>query len=536
MHNGTTQENEEVDSKGSETSSPRESKVCIIGAGIAGLVTAKVFLNIGFDVVVLEKEPALGGVWTASRTYPGLKANNSRETYCFSDFPHAESVGFFPKADDIRGYLESYADHFKIRPCIQFNCEVTQLATANSETGFELAISRDAGKTSETLHFPYVVICNGVFSTTQIPDIEGMEKFSGQIRHSSKSMDPTVADAEKVITVGAGKSALDCAASTALNNKSSTLVFRKAHWMAPRFLPGGARSDLRMVSRFAELFFNYPNRTKFEELLHGPGKFLVNLWWAVQNAVIPKAAKMAPIMIPEHKMPTGFESIGQIDDFYDLLNEDRITAKRGSIQKFTEKGVELDNGEQLDADLVVFATGWQRDLSFIEESLRNQIFKSGRFHLFRRILPPEQQNLAFVGYFPTLSCPISSEIAAYWTAQCFSKAMPTPSVAEMENEIVRLEDWARERLPESVDGIFTGPYHSHYVNDLMGDMNMPINRTSNFFTEYLGTFLPGRYANLSQELQEAHNSNTTPQAKFYLSGSYTMIGIVCLTLVWLLFA
>jgi len=329
---------------------------------------------------------------------------------------------------------------------------------------------------------------------------------------------------------------LDCAASAARKDKTSTLVLRKAHWMAPRYLPGGARSDLRMVSRFAELFFEYPNRTKFEEFLHGPGKFLVNLWWAVQNAVIPKAAKMAPIMIPEHRMPQGFESIGQIDYFYDLLNEGRITAKRTNIKKFTETGVELDDGETIDADLVVFATGWQRDLSFMDETLKNDIFHSGRFRLFRRILPPEHQQLAFVGYFPTLACPISSEIVAHWTAQCFSGALDLPTVEGMDHEIKRLEDWARKRLPDSVDGIFTGPYHSHYVNDLMADMNMPINRTSNFFTEYLGTFFPKRYANLSEQLQEANENKNGPRPDFYLSGLHTAAGVGALLLVWLFLA
>ena len=59
-------------------------RVCVIGAGISGLVTAKVFLADGFDVTVFEKEAELGGVWASTRTYPGLHANNPRETYAFA--------------------------------------------------------------------------------------------------------------------------------------------------------------------------------------------------------------------------------------------------------------------------------------------------------------------------------------------------------------------------------------------------------------------------------------------------------------------
>jgi dimethylaniline monooxygenase (N-oxide forming) len=57
-----------------------QKRVAVIGAGIGGLVTAKVLRDDAFDVVVFEQEPTIGGVWAATRTYPGLRANNSRDT------------------------------------------------------------------------------------------------------------------------------------------------------------------------------------------------------------------------------------------------------------------------------------------------------------------------------------------------------------------------------------------------------------------------------------------------------------------------
>ncbi|NKB36554.1 MAG: hypothetical protein GKR93_05190 [Gammaproteobacteria bacterium] len=242
---------------------------------------------------------------------------------------------------------------------------------------------------------------------------------------------------------------------------------------------------------------------------------------------------MPPVLIPERKMPAGFESIGQVDHIYDLVNEGRVSAIRNSIKKLTDTGVELENGEQHEADLIVFATGWQRDLSFIEESLRQQIFRDGRFRLYRRILPPEQQRLAFVGYFPTLACPISSEIAAYWTAECFSGDLKIPSVAEMDEEIGVLEDWADERLPESPDGIFTGPYHCHYINDLLGDMNLSINRTNNFISEYLATFEPKRFRNLAQEIDESKRGSGAAKRGFYFSGLHALAAMVIAGIFWI---
>ena len=111
-----------------------DKRVGIVGAGISGLVTAKVLSARGFEVTVLEKEPTLGGVWAISRTYPGLRTNNSKETYCFSDHSHSNSIKHFPTAEDVRDFLESYADRFGIRSCIRFGVEVSEVQETEEDS------------------------------------------------------------------------------------------------------------------------------------------------------------------------------------------------------------------------------------------------------------------------------------------------------------------------------------------------------------------------------------------------------------------
>src|SRR5512147_1558982 len=103
-------------------------RVCVIGAGIAGLVTSKVLKEDSFEVVVFEKQPELGGVWSSSRTYPGLRTNNPRETYEFSDYPFPETTDDFPSAEQVRSYLKSYAVHFGLIPLIRFSTEVVSVS------------------------------------------------------------------------------------------------------------------------------------------------------------------------------------------------------------------------------------------------------------------------------------------------------------------------------------------------------------------------------------------------------------------------
>ena len=515
-------------------------RVGIIGAGIAGLVTAKIFLENGFDVLVFEKEATLGGVWAATRAYPGLRANTAKETYSLTDYPYPASTSGYPVAEEVRAHLESYADHFGLYPHIRFNSEVVHLVELNGEggQGFRLTVRSTADDRMEdhekqdTHEFAFVLICSGAFSTPFMPDLPGREAYRGLVRHSSEWIHPAVADVRRVAVIGAGKSALDCAAWAAREGKTSTIVFRKPHWMVPRYLPGGARSDLRFISRFTELFVNYPVRPWDEKLLHGPGKPLVWLWWTFISAIVPRVLGTPAIMVPEHKLPTGFESVGQVDDFFELLNDDAISAIRSGVKGFYETGIELDDGTQIEADLVIMGTGWQRDMSFLSEELKAQVYNNGRFRLFRRILPPGQQRLAFIGFFPTLTCPLSSEIGAHWAAQYFSGNMTLPSIEEMDREIDRLENWAKERVPESEDGVFTGPYIAHYVDDLMRDMGLPTRRTGNFLHEYLGTFLPSRYGTIGQELKAARDG--TLKRRPYLNSLHVLAVIIALGIIALL--
>ena len=507
-------------------------RVGIIGAGIAGLVTAKIFLENGFDVQVFEKEPDLGGVWALSRAYPGLRANTAKETYSLTDYPYPASTSGYPVAEEVRAHLESYADNFGLNPHISFNSEVVRLEEIDDggRQGFSMTVRSTADNRKEdqdkrdTHEFAYVIICSGAFSTPLMLDLPGRETYRGLVRHSSEWTHPAVADVRRVVVIGGGKSALDCAAWAAREGKTSTLVFRKPHWMVPRYLPGGARSDLRFISRFIEMFVNYPMRPWDEKLLHGPGKPLVWLWWSFMSAVVPRVLGMPKHMVPEHKLPVGFESVGQVDDFFDLLNAGAISAIRAGVKGFYETGVELDDGTQIEADLVIMGTGWQRDMSFLSEELRAKVYSNGRFHLYRRILPPGQQRLAFVGFFPTLTCPLSSEVGAHWAAQLFTGNMSLPSTEEMDQAIELLENWARERVPEQEDGVFTGPYIGHYVDELMRDMGMPTMRTSNFLKEYLGSFLPSRYATLGEELKAAREGRL--KRRFYLGSLHVLAGVL----------
>ncbi len=473
-----------------------------MGAGIAGLVTAKTLAQDGFEVCVLEKDADLGGTWAPSRTYPGLRTNNSRHTYEFSDHPYPPETELYPRADEVRSYLESYADRFEVRERIRFGQEVISIARSQRDNATFSVKCRAAGGQGAGYEgeFDHVVVCNGVFHRAKLPTVPGIEKFRGRVLHSSEVTSSSYGSNDKVIVVGGGKSAYDCATYAAHQGLNPTLVYRRAQWMAPRFLPGGRiPGDWLVTSRLMALFLRYHHASAGALLMHSVGKPLVWLWWTLIGLGWRKDHQMPAALIPDERLPLGIEKAGVGRDFYDVVNAGKAQIVRGEISQFQEAGVKLSDGTALPVDVVIFATGWYQSLSLLSEELQREIARDGYPRLYRQILPPTVRNLGFVGYASSFACQLTAEIGAHWLCEHFLGSLALPSAADMNAEIDRVHAWAERHFPNRGTEGFIGPHISHYVDDLMTDLGLSLRREKSFFTEYFGPLRASRYAGLADE-------------------------------------
>jgi cation diffusion facilitator CzcD-associated flavoprotein CzcO len=498
-----------------EVSANGGNRVGIIGAGIAGLVTAKVLSEDGFEVVVLEKEPDFGGVWTESRTYPGLRTNNSRETYAFSDHRYSQTADAFPTAEQVREYLASYVDRFELEPLLRLSSEVVEVS--RNGDGFELKLAGPG--TAQALECDFVVVCAGVFSEPQVPEIEGAEGFSGALLHSSEAIDPAIFASRRVVVVGAGKSALDCAAYASTVASECTLVFRAPHWMTPRFFPGGIPSDRLVLTRLSEANFRYHRLNRFERFLHGRGRGLTRMTLRVACQLFARIMKVPAAMLPAEPWPAGIEVIGVGEEFYAAAARGHVSYRRDRIRSFTG-GDELllASGERIMADVVIFATGWRQPLSFLEPGLQSTVLRDGYLRLYRHILAAAEPRLGFVGYASSTACQLTAEVSAHWLSQAFRDELTLPDAARMEDDIDRVKAWLREVIPGRPEGYYVGPFLYHHIDDLLTDMGLPTRRTSNFVSEYLSPLWPWGYAGIAEERRRARNGSPAPPRRYLGAG------------------
>lgn len=462
-------------------------KIAIIGAGFAGLSSAKVLKRFGHEVTVFEKEPDVGGVWSASRRYPGVTTQNNKGTYHLSDFPMPDSYPEFPSGEQVQAYLASYAYHFGVTPHLRLNTEV--LAADLDETrGSWSVTSREAGA-DETRNeeFEYLVVANGIFSEPFKPTFGGAadhERAGGHLCATSEFPGLEEIRGKDVVVVGYGKSACDVAFEISEVAASTTVVARKLLWKMPKKLGNLVNFKYLMLTRLGEGLFPYIRPRGFERFLQGVGKPVRNLMLGTLQSVATRQLRLRKLgLVPEGS----FERIARstvslaTDNFYDRVAEGKISVRRDrTITRLLDKEgrpcAELSTGEIIPADLVVCGTGFRQVITFFDDELQERFTNDrGDFELHQYIQPLDVPRLSFVGYNSSFFSPLSAEVAALWVANYLMGGLKLPPVEKQRRQIAERLHWMRERTEgQHARGTNIIPFSMHNIDETLEEMNLNV--------------------------------------------------------------
>ena len=245
-------------------------KVGIIGAGVAGLCTAKTLLAQGIHCTLFERNEIVGGVWAGG--YHGFGVQVQKELYEFPDWPLPPDTQNFTPGPVIQRYLADYAEHFGVTPHIRFKTTVTALAERPaSEGGWTLTYDDETGSHEKT--FDLVVVSIGLYSNVpHMPAFPGQDGFRGEILHNSAFQSPEQLRDRKVVVLGLGKSATDAAVESARVAAKTTVLYRRSHWPVPRKLAGILPFKWGMLHRLTSTLLPlYQRPTGLERVVHTVG-------------------------------------------------------------------------------------------------------------------------------------------------------------------------------------------------------------------------------------------------------------------------
>ncbi|MEE8517155.1 MAG: NAD(P)-binding domain-containing protein [Alphaproteobacteria bacterium] len=484
--------------------------VGIIGAGVAGLVTARVLIAEGLDCTLYERGPVLGGVWADG--YSNFGAQVQKELYEYPDWPLPQGTEDFTPGPVIQKYLEDYAGHFGITPCIRFEADVVKVGQPEGADGGWTVTSQKGGETRQDA-FDLVVICIGLYSNQpNLPEFPGQQRFTGEILHISDLKSRGQLDGKRVAVLGFGKSATDAALESAAAAAETSIIFRQPHWPVPSRLGGILPFKWGMLNRLTSTLLPlYQRPSALEKTVHTLGKPLVWFYWRLVEALLYFQCRLGSrfgtrvSLVPDK--PVEIDTFGESTmlprpELYRLIRQGKIDAHPNTtIAEYTPTGVTLDSGETLDIDVMILATGWKTDFGFLAEDVRGRLgFEDDGFYLYRHMLSPGLGGLAFIGRASTICSILTYSLQARWLGELIKGSHRLPSAEAMSDEIEGIKAWKRSWMPPSEARSARLILHMlHYHDELLCDFGAdPMRKTGALapLKELIAPYEPRDYATI----------------------------------------
>ncbi|KAL4385695.1 hypothetical protein GQ457_15G014760 [Hibiscus cannabinus] len=325
----------------------------IVGAGPSGLAAAACLKEQGVPSVVLERADCIASLWQ-KRTYDRLKLHLPKQFCQLPKLPFPEDYPEYPTKRQFIQYLESYAKHFDINP--KFN-ECVQSARYDETSGFWKVKTVVTTSGSNKTEFEYIcrwlIVATGENAESVMPDIEGLSEFGGEVIHACNYKSGEKFKGKKVLVVGCGNSGMEVSLDLCNHDASPSMVVRSSVHVLPREILGKSTFELAV------------SMMKWLPLWLVDKLMLILAWLVLGNTEKYglKRPSTGPLELKNTKGKTPVLDIGALEK----IRSGHIHVVPG-IKRFSGGQVELVNGEKLDIDSVVLATGYRSNVpSWLQE-------------------------------------------------------------------------------------------------------------------------------------------------------------------------
>ena len=395
--------------------------VLIVGAGLSGICAAYHLQAKcpGKTFAILEGRGSIGGTWDLFR-YPGIRSDSDMYTlgFRFRPWPDAKTIADGPS---ILNYVRETASLYGIDQQIRFHHRVVRAEWSSQDARWTVEVERTDTHETESLTCGFLFVCAGYYRYDQgyTPEFNGIERFAGRIVHPQQWTDDIDYANKRVVVIGSGATAVTLVPAMAERASHVTMLQRSPSYVVS--LPG--QDPLaRSLRRFLPAKLVYPI-VRWKNVLMTMLVFqLSRRRPEVMKAMIRKGL--------ERRLPAGYDidthfkprynpwdqrmCLVPDGDLFEAISQGRASVVTDHVDTFTEKGLRLTSGAELEADLVVTATGLNMvPLGGVDIAVDGRRVEFPETLTYKGMMLSGVPNLAFaVGYTNaswTLKCELTSE-------------------------------------------------------------------------------------------------------------------------------
>lgn len=460
--------------------------VLIIGAGISG-VGAAYHLQAnspGKSFAILEGRESMGGTWDLFK-YPGIRSDSDMYTlgYSFRPWTNPKAIADGPS---ILSYVKDTARDYGIDKHIRYSHKVISADWSTPDAVWHIKAERGSLKEPVNFTASFVFMCGGYYNYDEAftPDFEGRDDFTGQVIHPQFWPEDLDYTGKKVVVIGSGATAMtlvpsmtDKAGHVTMLQRSPTYVVSRpgedavANWLR-KYLPAKLAYG---ITRWKNVLFGM---YFFRMCMNKPAQVKEYLLNMVREELGEEEVKKH--FTPTYKPWDQRVCLVPDGDLYQSLKSGKASVVTDHIERFTDKGIKLKSGDELEADIIVTATGLKLlAWNGLDVSVDGEIKHASDTVAYKGFMYSGIPNLASSFGYTNASWTLKCDLTCEWVCRLLNHMdangydQATPRFVEGEMEI---EPWlgltsgyvqrAMEQFPKQ-GAKMPWKLHQNYARDMV---------------------------------------------------------------------
>ena len=346
--------------------------VVIVGAGMSGLLAGIALKQQGLPFTIVELRDRAGGTWWANQ-YPGCRVDTPNHLYSYSFEPAHEWPYRYSTQPVLQDYFERIVAKYDLGSHIRFNTRVEAARWDGSR--WQVSVTGPSG--AETLEARAVVSAVGQLNRPKLPDLPGIGSFAGPAFHSAEWRHDVELAGKRVAIIGTGASAFQIVPEIAASVGQLSIFQRTPPWMLPQMeyhapVGTGKNWTLKHLPFYAR-WYRFSLFLMMVEFLrpavarsagwNAPGSISpmnAMLRQMLEESVKAQAADrpdLLPKLIPGYA-PGGKRMLVDNGVWISALKRPNVELITDPVAAIEEKGVRLASGRLVEADVLIYATGF----------------------------------------------------------------------------------------------------------------------------------------------------------------------------------